>query len=114
MSNKQKLSELLKARPVQILEKKDEKKSLGETSSQKLKKSRVISSKQLHILTEENLILYIKQTRKTKPYELKHRFYNNSSFEIQKLLDILFQKGILEKNRNGWIYLKNEKLKGSE
>lgn len=62
--------------------------------------------KQLHILTEENLIKFIKQTNKTKQYELKHRFYNSSSFEIQDLLNKLFQKGLLVKNRNGWIYLK--------
>jgi len=110
---KPKLSELLKARPVQISEKKDGKKSSGEISIKKSKKPRVISN-QLHLLTEENLIIFIKQTNKTKPYELKHRFYESSASEIHDLLDKLFQKGVLEKKNNGWIYLKNEKLKGSE
>ena len=72
----------------------------------KIRKTPIISKPDLHILTEENLIIFIKQTRKTKSYELKHRFYNNSSYEIQQLVNILFQKGLLEKNRNGWISLR--------
>ena len=65
-----------------------------------------VRRKQLHILNEENLIIFIKQTNKTKSYEIKHRFYNSSSSEIQDLLDKLFKKGLLVRNRNGWIYLK--------
>jgi len=110
MSNKPKLSELLKARPVQISEKKDGKKFSEEISIKKPKKPRVIPSIQPHTLNEENLIIFIKQTNKTKPYELKHRFYESSASEIHDLLDKLFQKGLLEKTRNGWIYLK----KGSD
>lgn len=64
------------------------------------------TNKQLHILTEENLIIFIKQTNKSKSYEMKHRFYNSSSFEIQQLLDKLFQKGQLKRNKNGWISLR--------
>jgi len=92
-----------------IHEKKKERKKL-----EVIQKPRAIPLNQLHLLTEENLIIFIKQTNKTKPYELKHRFYNNSVSEIHDLLDKLFQKGVLEKKNNGWIYLKNEKLKGSE
>lgn len=85
----------------------EKRKEIKRTEIQKPKTPRIIQTKQLHILTEKNLIIFIKQTRKTKSYELKHRFYDNTSHEIQQLVDKLFQKGLLEKNRNGWIYLKN-------
>jgi hypothetical protein len=62
----------------------------------------------LHKLTEENLIIFIKQVNKIKPYECKHRFYDNSLSEITELIYKFREKGILDKNRNGWYFLKEE------
>ncbi|MFW9971078.1 MAG: hypothetical protein ACFFDF_12865 [Candidatus Odinarchaeota archaeon] len=72
--------------------------------------SRTTTRKQpLHILNEKNLIRFIEEQERTKPYEMKIRFYKSSSNEIQKLLDKLFQEKKLERNRNGWISLIEDK-----
>lgn len=62
-------------------------------------------SNPLHILTEKNLIRFIQEQERTKPYEMKIRFYKSSSSEIQKILNSLFKKGLLTRNKNGWISL---------
>lgn len=67
--------------------------------------------KDISILNEENLIRFIQEQERTKPYEMKIRFYKSSSYEIQKLLKNLFQKDLLKRNRNGWISLKEGELK---
>jgi hypothetical protein len=63
-------------------------------------------------LTEENLINFVKAQERTKVYEMKIRFLDNSSLEIKKLVDSLKKRSILAQNKNGWIYLKltGEKL----
>jgi len=45
---------------------------------------------------------------------MKIRFYNNSSYEIQRLLDKLFQENKLTKNRNGWISVKEINNEGEK
>ena len=59
-------------------------------------------------LTEANIIKFIKEQEKTKLYEMKIRFLDNSAYEIKKLIDSLKKKGIIAANRNGWFYLKNK------
>jgi predicted transcriptional regulator len=63
-------------------------------------------------LTEENLINFVKAQERTKVYEMKIRFLDNSSLEIKKLVDSLKKRNILTQDKNGWIYLKltGEKL----
>lgn len=63
-------------------------------------------------LTEINLIKFIKEQEKSKVYEMKIRFLDNSAYEIKKLIDLLKKKGTIAANRNGWIYLK--KKEGTE
>lgn len=70
------------------------------------KKPKSLRKAPLHKLNEKNLIRFIKEQENTKPYEMKIRFYDSSSFEIQKLLDKLFQENIIKRNKNGWISLK--------
>lgn len=63
-------------------------------------------SEKLHILTEENLIHFIQEEKRTKLYEMRIRFYKNSLNEIDILIKKLFQENKLTKNKNGWISLK--------
>lgn len=56
-------------------------------------------------LTESNIIRFIKEQEKTKVYEMKIRFLDNSAYEIKKLVDLLKEKGIIGADRNGWIFL---------
>ena len=60
----------------------------------------------LHLLTEDNLIHFFKEKEKTKLYEMKIRFYNNSLKEIDHMIKSLFKKGILKRDRNNWYSLK--------
>lgn len=57
-------------------------------------------------LTEANIIKFIKEQEKSKVYEMKIRFMDNSAYEIRKLIDSLKKKGTIAMNKNGWIYLK--------
>lgn len=69
-------------------------------------KERLISRrKPLHILTEDNLIHFFKEKEKTKLYEMKIRFYNNSLKEIDDMVKSLFKKGLLKRDKNNWISL---------
>lgn len=63
-------------------------------------------SEKLHILTEENLIHFIQEEKRTKLYEMRIRFYKNSINEIDMLIKKLFKESKLTKNKNGWISLK--------
>ena len=56
-------------------------------------------------LTEANIIKFIKEQEKTKVYEMKIRFLDDSAYEIKKLVDSLKEKGIIAADRNGWIFL---------
>lgn len=60
----------------------------------------------LHILNEKNVLIFVKQVRRTKKYELKHRFYNESSYAISNLVDKLIVDGKLQRFNHGWIGIK--------
>ncbi len=62
--------------------------------------------KPLHILTEDNLIHFFKEKEKTKLYEMKIRFYNDSLKEIDDMVKSLFKKGLLKRDKNNWISLR--------
>ena len=57
-------------------------------------------------LNEANIIKFVKEQKKTKLYEMKIRFLDNSAYEITKIVNSLKKKGVIAANRNGWIYLK--------
>lgn len=80
-----------------------------EVRPKKISIPKIEKSKELHILTEENLLIFIKQCNKTKKCEAKHRFYNSTALEISNMFEKFIKEGKLERNRNGWIYFKNEK-----
>lgn len=69
---------------------------------------RIPKKEPLHILNGKNLIRFIQEQERTKPYEMKIRFYNSSSYEIQKLLNKLFRENKIKRNKNGWINLTKE------
>ena len=61
---------------------------------------------QKHTLSETTLIEFFKQIMpRAKMFDLNHYFDENTSFEIQKLLDKFFKAGILRKNKNQFYYL---------
>ena len=60
----------------------------------------------LHILNEKNLLVFVKQTNRTKKYEVKHRFYDSSVYEIDQIVEKLIKEEKLERLINGWIQLK--------
>ena len=64
------------------------------------------SSGPLHLLNKKNVMIFVKQVRRTKKYELKHRFYNESSLDISNLIDKLIEENKLQKFNHGWIGIK--------
>jgi len=61
---------------------------------------------QKHTLSETTLIEFFKKIMtRAKMFDLNHYFDENTSFEIQKLLDKFFKAGILRKNKNQFYYL---------
>ena len=65
--------------------------------------------KPLHVLTEDNLTHFFKEKEKTKLYEMKIRFYDNSLKEIDDMVQSLFKKGLLKRDKNNWISLRQRK-----
>lgn len=62
-----------------------------------------------HHLTKTNLLRFIMEQERTKLYEMKIRFYQNSSNEINALVQECFNQELLIKNKNGWISIHPDK-----
>jgi hypothetical protein len=62
-----------------------------------------------HELTEENMIHFIKMKKTIKPYELRYYFDAYDSVEIQKVLNSLFNKKSVSRNKNKWYFLTKKK-----
>jgi hypothetical protein len=79
-----------------------------EKPKEKVQRSRNSTrAKSLHVLNEKNLLIFVKQTNKTKKYEMKHRFYNSSASEIDKLVERLIKEKKLQRIKNSWIQIKS-------
>lgn len=77
-----------------------------ERKPKKEKQKQDTEKKQLHVLNEENLIIFIRQVNKTKKYEGLHRFYESTALEISNLIDKLIEEGKLARFGSGWIGIK--------
>ena len=85
-------------------------KKFGQKSDQKNKIKKVIVKDPRLELNEENLINFVKEQGKTKLYEMKIRFLDNSAYEIKKLIDSLKKRGVIVAGRNGWFHLKKREV----
>jgi len=88
------------------LKKIEESRIIPGEKDQKVVQMREKKTEKLHILTEENLIHFILEEKRTKLYEMRIRFYKNSINEIDMLIKKLFKENRLTKNKNGWISLR--------
>ncbi len=57
---------------------------------------------------EENLIAFFQSVKYAKKYEIKRIFPETSSFEIDKMVNALFKRKILKRNKKYW-YAYNDK-----
>lgn len=92
--------------PKESVEKKEIKKKYSAKKIPATKIKKVIVKDPRTELNEANLINFVKEQGKTKLYEMKIRFLDNSAYEIKKIVDSLMKKGVIVRNRNGWFHLK--------
>lgn len=59
-----------------------------------------------HEFTIENMMIYFKEIKKTKLYELRRYFSDSSSFEIDKMLKYFYSTGVVIKDKDNWYSLK--------
>lgn len=89
-----------------IVEEFNEKPKKERKTREKREQRPQVKATELHILNEENVLIFVKQVNRTKKYELKHRFYNSSSLEISNIIDKLLKEGKLQRFDYGWIGIK--------
>ena len=97
--------------PKESVEKNEIKKKYPAKKKSAAKIKTVIAKDSRIKLTEANVIKFVKQQKKSKVYEMKILFLDNSAQEITKIVNSLKKKGVIAANKNGWIYLKKRVIK---